>query len=534
MNMTPSINFVIWGIRNGFSRNILASINTPEEVLAVLNDDLRQVCSGTIDVFYLIQKTSRFSLISIVNPNTKDHVGRKAYIVISLYFPKEYTLSTDAVAVLDSLMKYYSDKQGSAMANMITEDMFAQQLDGVSLIQESRIQSYYSGDKKGYFVFESKEKLSEIYKSLNIRPYSKIICHGGQFEPNQLPGYEKAELSKNVLICFKDFSTDKHIFRLNEKQLYESGNSIEIYASPGDSIRVYSKHQHIDKTIYVKESMSGMTYTPNDLFPIKDTTGYSSGNVMKNNFELVSNKTLRRRKIKKLLFLSIVFLFIAAGGYFLYPLVFENDEKCENNETKGLGYKWIRGDGNYSGKYFFYYNEQWMVNTDTVSCGWQQADSNMIIYLEDRNKLNENTDSSITVDSEEGFETYDVKKSDKLDIIAKNLNVSKDSLIRWNSIKDPNNIKAGEKLQYKPTVVDSRVSLTESQINNSPVISTENRDVNTERKSTEDKCSEWKYQYQQYMKIVNNPNSSKDQKEVNQDQANKLKTLMSENGCNPN
>ena len=113
------LGYVVWGVRSGFKNNWLVS-NVDNSVLSALTDEMRIYCHGTVTEFFSIEKVGGYTVLTIYNPNTSDHVGRRAYIAISIVLSKSYGLSGNIVRCLQEMMSTYSSKQGKALVNKIS------------------------------------------------------------------------------------------------------------------------------------------------------------------------------------------------------------------------------------------------------------------------------------------------------------------------------------------------------------------------------------------------------------------------------
>ena len=96
MQNKDKIYFIISGIRDGFKKSHLLCNNNITEVSDYI-DDRRQISNSAIDRFYTIEKTQNYTLATVFNPNTKDQVGRKAYVAISLFVKKDCTITYNMI-----------------------------------------------------------------------------------------------------------------------------------------------------------------------------------------------------------------------------------------------------------------------------------------------------------------------------------------------------------------------------------------------------------------------------------------------------
>lgn len=253
-------DFVIWGIRNGFNKNLLSS-NQVEEINVCLNDGMRQICNEVSTYFYSIEKTANYSLLTIYNPDTKDHVQRKAYIAITLFTKKENNFLGDVVSTLNSLMNYYVEKQGSALVNTFTEQMFEDQMYNLR-VQRGLSSGSVSAEKTGYIPFTSPEEIEVYFKNPSINGYNKVFFwKESNNASRQLPSIERVYEFKNYFrITLINYSSYKFSVTLNGKQIPPVDSDIlEFYGSNEDiyivtenktgksrQLLVYNQNQQID------------------------------------------------------------------------------------------------------------------------------------------------------------------------------------------------------------------------------------------------------------------------------------------------
>lgn len=151
-----TIGFVIWGLRyNDFSSDLLSS-GLVRDVKSVLGDQLRQVCATQLRPFLYVERSADHVLVTIFKPDALDHVGRRAYIGITVFVPTGYQLKSRKGSVPEAmrqLLAYYEEKQGRVVErNMFTASMFQAQVDDL-LYAERHSNQRTHGSKRGYAVY---------------------------------------------------------------------------------------------------------------------------------------------------------------------------------------------------------------------------------------------------------------------------------------------------------------------------------------------------------------------------------------------
>ena len=113
MQTQQKIFFIISGIREGFKRSHLLCNNEIKEVIDYIGD-IRGITNSAVESFYSIEKTNNYTLASIFNPNTIDHVDRKAYIAITLFVKNDYIIKGNLIGALHHLMNYYEQNRAKS------------------------------------------------------------------------------------------------------------------------------------------------------------------------------------------------------------------------------------------------------------------------------------------------------------------------------------------------------------------------------------------------------------------------------------
>ena len=169
MQNNDKIYFIISGIRDGFKKSHLLCNNNITEVIDYI-DDRRQISNSAIDRFYTIEKTQNYTLATVFNPNTKDQVGRKAYVSISLFVKKDCIIKGGLLETLNHLMSYYESKQRNEAVNMFTEQMFEAEYENLS-VEKANIKQIVNGKRQGYFIYEALNAINEHFDYPEINSY---------------------------------------------------------------------------------------------------------------------------------------------------------------------------------------------------------------------------------------------------------------------------------------------------------------------------------------------------------------------------
>ena len=239
------IGFVVWGLRAGFKNDWLVS-NVDSSVLGALTDEMRAYCFGTITEFFSIEKVNGFKVLTIYNPNTTDHVGRRAYIAISLVVSERYGLSGNVVGCLQEMMSTYLSKQGKAMINKVSSSDFLPILAKISTSVKSKL---IHDNSKRIGILKSQDSISFNlhFQDLSISEFKKVY-----FLTDSINALERKEgvefiqaFRKSSVFSLEDYNTLSHEITINNKKV--EGSSHLIYS--GDVVRVTHVNQQVTKKI---------------------------------------------------------------------------------------------------------------------------------------------------------------------------------------------------------------------------------------------------------------------------------------------
>ena len=268
MTTNNKIYFVISGVTDGFKKSHILTNNNIGEVLDYL-DDRRQICNPAIENFYTIEKTQNYILATIFNPNSEDHVGRKAYISITLFVSKEFFIIGDLISTLDNLMIYYLNKQTSQLSIRFTQEMFEENY--INLTTQKNNNPYYFLDKKkGYFLYNDILSIYEIFKNHTINGYQKVffLNKSNVNVIDQLPNHDKIiEFQNSYTFTIKNYDETKYEIRLNNNTYIPIfvSNSALINVKTGDLLQIKDLFKNIQKQYQI--SFSDQSVNVNDIFP---------------------------------------------------------------------------------------------------------------------------------------------------------------------------------------------------------------------------------------------------------------------------
>ena len=248
--MDNKIGFVVWGIRNGFKNNWL-STNVDATLYGQLTDDMRQICNSTIDTFFSIEIIRDYTLLSIFNPNTKDHVQRKAYIALSIIIPYGYFLKGDVTGTLKAMMQTYVVKQGNAMVNMVNTDDMKVHLKALQLSANFNAVQHVR-NKIGLFKYIGSNEIQTIFQNPSIYEFKKVFFISGQnVALEKMQGIEHVHaFSKSLLLTFSDFDSKYFSVTINNQQITATKSSVK----QGDLIQLIELKTNRGKQLQVGQS----------------------------------------------------------------------------------------------------------------------------------------------------------------------------------------------------------------------------------------------------------------------------------------
>ena len=297
------LGFVFWGLRNGFSNHLFSSHVDPS-LPSHFTDDMRQICQGTIDAFYSIEKVSNCTLLTTYNPNTKDNFGRRGYTALSLVIPNGFSIPGNPLELLNKMMETYVTKQGNAMVTMVRIEDFQALLDASPLVR-AQAEISHERTRIGLCYYQNEQELLSQLSQPNIYHFSKVYFSKSQNSAlDRLAGIESVStFQKPLFLQLSNFDPKWRAFK--------NGNPITSTRTPikqGDTLLFQDGKTGRRKEFKVENT--DIHLSGNDLFPpvVKPPKQSNEGNS------------------KILLIVSACVLLLGVGGYFSYPYIFPSAE----------------------------------------------------------------------------------------------------------------------------------------------------------------------------------------------------------------
>ncbi len=441
-----NIGFIVWGIRNGFKNNWL-SANVSPNVYERFTDDLRQICNSTVDKFFSIEKIEDFTVLSIFNPNTKDHVQRKAYIALSIVIPKGYVLQGDVIGCLQTMMKTYEVKQGNAMVNMVNADEIKAHLTHLQLKPDPNTVPH-SRSKIGVFQYNDPVQVQTYFNNPTIFEFKKVFFISGQnMALERIPGIQSIQsFVKPLFLTLSEFDPKKHKVTINNQPVVSKKNQVK----NGDLIQFVDLKSKKAKQLNV--GVNDVQVSMLEVFPpviIPPKPPKSSGD----------------KKIKLIGLLAIVFVILGGVAFFILPSTKEQppiDDPSPVAKTMTAMYDFETlelqnipkdADSTFGFVVFKLTNDSIPIDSLTSlnpianKVKLKKVSDTLIVlkYKIADSILYDTVKVEFKVPS-----TYDVKSGETLSVIAERFDIKKDSLMTWNDLKNENEIKEGQKLNLKP------------------------------------------------------------------------------------
>lgn len=444
-----NIGFIIWGIRNGFKNNWL-SANVSPNVYERFTDDMRQICNSTVDTFFSIEKIEEFTLLSIFNPNTKDHVQRKAYIALSIVIPNGYILQGDVIGCLQTMMKTYEVKQGNAMVNMVNaEDMnvFLKQLQ-LSPNPNSHAQSR---TKIGIFQYNDPNEIAPYFQDSSIYEFIKVFFTSVQnITLDRVAGIQRVEsFSKPLFLSIIGFNPNAHRVTINNQPITTS----KVLVKQGDQVQFSEVKSKQVKQLRVGTSdvqVSMLDIFPPIIIPPPPPK---------------SPKTGGKMKIMVIGLLTVVLIILGGAAFFLLPSAMEQppiDDPAPVARTMTAMYDFETlelqnmpkdADTTFGIIVFKLTNDTVpldtlrILNPTSIITKLKKVSDTLIVvkYQIGDSKLSDTLEVEFKMPS-----THKIKSGETLSVIAERFDIRKDSIMTWNDVKNENEIKEGQILNLKP------------------------------------------------------------------------------------
>ncbi len=216
--MLPSKDFgiVIWGLRNGFEKKIVISQEV-EEVMSIVNDDMRIICNATNERFYCVDRLPNYNIFTIFNSDTSDNFGRKAYIAISLFTPANRCIAGDVADILSKLMNFYSSKQGRSSENVTNLQQYIELLANVHTTALDIPQRRFN--TAGYHLIRNESVFKLNFSTPKFANYNRVffitqnnssIEHNSQYEE-----IKEFVQKKEIQLRLNNFRSNEHSITVN-------------------------------------------------------------------------------------------------------------------------------------------------------------------------------------------------------------------------------------------------------------------------------------------------------------------------------
>jgi LysM repeat protein len=441
-----AIGFVVWGIRNGFKNNWLAS-NVDANVYEHLTDDMRQICNSTVDAFFSVDKILDYTLLTIFNPNTKDHVQRKAYIALSIVVPNGCFLKGDVIGALQAMMQTYVTKQGNAVVNMVSADDIKAHLHHLQ-ISPNLDSVPHARSKTGLFSYRDVSEIRAHFQEPSIYGFKKVFfISGHNVALEKMQGIQEVHtFSKPLFLTLSDFDPKYFSVNINNQSITSTKSPIKT----GDLIQFVERKTKRGKQLQV--GSSDVRISMLEIFPpIYERPKPQCGN----------------GKVKRIVAASLLFGLVAVAIYFLLPpppippkpMVGDGSVASTNSIVAVYDFENLRLSNlpQVADSTWFAISH---VSSEPVLI--DSVVNNNPVLATDKLRVKVDTlitvtysikDSLISVRVPVQFKTpavYKIKSSDNVSNIGLRFNIEKDSLMRWNNITDENKIKEGQELKLVP------------------------------------------------------------------------------------
>jgi len=457
--MENKIGFVVWGIRNGFKNNWLSS-NVDAAIYQSFTDDMRQICNSTVDKFYSIEKIENNTVLSVFNPNTKDHVQRKAYIALSIVIPNGYEILGDVIGCLSSMLQTYEVKQGNAMVNMVNVDDVKVHLAQLEIKPEANMFNS-AGNGIGVFYYNSHNEIQIHFGNPSIFGFKKVFFISGQnVAIERMPNIQSVQsFAKPLFLTVSDFEPNRHSVTINNQPITMTRMSVK----QGDNIRITESKTGQSKSFQISNRDEYISLK--ELFPpIMQYPELTSGNGNK-------NKIIGLVSLALLLIGGIVYFFrppetpVVSEGVTVeeetriqkFSAVYDF-EKLElincpletNDSTLFYIYK-LSNDSNIIDSI---YKLNSISNSKKLALK-KVSDTLLMVRFKVANEMKT---LKINVDFKLPSE-HKILSGEALSKIAERYGIKRETLMKWNNISNENSIREGQVILLKPK--DLNISETE-------------------------------------------------------------------------
>jgi hypothetical protein len=253
-----SVQFVIWGIRDGFKSNLMSN-GSVNPFVSHLTDQ-RQLWNKFKNQFYSITRASGNTLITIFDPTVLDIIGRDtgSTIAISLVAPQGYLLKGDPLYTLRQLMAYYVSKQNGTTSFGFTQSMFEEEIVGIELISQPAAGSkQVSFGKKGFIQFQDESSILSYFQHLDIGPYEQVLFFSDDFQRqypdilvHQFGAQPISSFQPPVRVTLVGYLESRYEIRVAGKKLTVT-TAGELDALPGEQLEITALNSGQTKIILV-------------------------------------------------------------------------------------------------------------------------------------------------------------------------------------------------------------------------------------------------------------------------------------------
>jgi hypothetical protein len=320
MQTQQKIFFIISGIREGFKRSHLLCNNEIKEVIDYIGD-IRGITNSAVESFYSIEKTNNYTLASIFNPNTIDHVDRKAYVAITLFVKNDYIIKGNLIGALHHLMNYYEQKQGKELTNTFTEEMFESEYANLQIEQVSNSEKG-TRSKQGYIFYDQTSEIARYFDNPSINGYQKVYFLSSKNigVANQLINFDKiVAFPKGVVYKIHDFGKGNYNLLINNQSYSTVGNlhlnTLTLNINQGDTITIENRSNKTTKSL-VAVSTDTDIYVE-ELFPAQ----YASNPIQSTGNTGAKPPTPPKKKANKTVLLAAAAMIPFVIGIGIYKMV---------------------------------------------------------------------------------------------------------------------------------------------------------------------------------------------------------------------
>ena len=294
----------------GFNKSIISVGNCPNDVEDEISDE-RTLCHSTDENFYSISTINDYRTFTIFNPTTYDHVGRNAYIAISIITKINETTSINPVSVLDKLMSIYMSNEEN-----INETIFESELKNITT--KTRSSSDVNGDNIGKCKVSNKSELLNLFLTLNLKNFKKVYYYDNNLNIE----------NDSSLINFDDVRVyTGNILNINSSTTIIEKNGKKIVINHGESSKLIDCFEG-DKIIIFNNNKKVLEHNVKEDFRFRIEQEKKESSKQR--------KTLWFKKPINLLLLIITFLVPISAAIYYFKFMKGNNVKTvisDENET---------------------------------------------------------------------------------------------------------------------------------------------------------------------------------------------------------